>query len=202
MDHMPRFEPPTPTGKPIFAIVNGADAVTIHTGADKWALFADSYKTAADSLATVSESEPWRNQLVAAPIMFLYRHYVELQLKSLLLDAGELLDDPQTVPPKHYILTLWNRVRALLLKISPESDGEWFTRADRIISDIDGIDPTSFSFRYPVDTEGQQSLPTGFTFDPTQVKSVIAEIHLLLDGAQTQIDIYQGLKYETYGDTF
>jgi hypothetical protein len=109
-----------------------------------------------------------------------------------------LLDDPQTVPPKHYLLRLWRRVRKLLLQIDPRSDGPWLDRADSVITEFDALDPTSFAFRYPVDTGGTASLPPGFRIDPVSVASVVKELHILLDGASTQIDVYMGYKGERF----
>jgi hypothetical protein len=192
------FEPPTVTDMNLRDLPRGRwDAVEVPTGASQWYRMATGYKEAADRLVAASDAA-YRRHTLGGPILFLYRHYVELHLKSLLLDAGELLDDPQNVPPKHYLRTLWDRVRALLLKISPGSDeqGPWFSRADDIIAELDALDATSFAFRYPVDKDGNPSLQEPAFFDPAVVAAVIAELHILLDGASTQIDVYQGYKYE------
>jgi hypothetical protein len=179
---------------------NGAhDGVEIPSGVEQWHRFATCYKEAADRIAAIVAQDPWRHALLlGAPMMFLYRHYVEVHLKSLLLDAGELLDDPQAVPPKHQLQKLWDRVRALLLRVSPESDGEWFTRADGVIQELDGIDPTSFAFRYPVDKDSKPALISSLTVDAANVRRIVDELHILLDGASTQIDVYMGYKKEMY----
>lgn len=170
--------------------------VEIRSGVKSWYFFVESYKTAADHLANSMERDTWRRHFLAAPMMFMYRHYIELHLKSLLLDAGELLDDPQTNPRSHALGRVWERVRALLLRISPESDGDWFTRADQIVREFDEIDPTSFAFRYPVGTRGEASLSTQLSIGASNVQHMIAELNILLDGASTQIDVYMDYKNE------
>lgn len=197
-----RFDPdlslPTITDRRLLDLPNGTwPAADVPTGPDHWYRYAIAYKEAADRLAE-SMADTVAGNLLGAPMMFLYRHYVELHLKSLLLDAGELLDDPQAVPPKHYLRTLWRKVRSLLLTVDLRSDGPWFARADQIVEDLDLLDPSSFSFRYPVDNEGLASLPPNVMADPTVVRGVLDELHILLNGASTQIDVYQGLKHECY----
>jgi hypothetical protein len=192
------FSVPTVTQTRLLDLPNGTwPAAEVPTGSQRWYLFALSYKEAADRLSE-SMSDTYSRNMLGAPMLFLYRHYVELHLKSLLLDAGELLDDPQSVPPRHYLQALWTRVRAMLLTIDPGSDGAWFTRADDIVQQLDRLDPTSNVFRYPVGTDGSPSLGTTLFAYPSVVAQVIEELHVLLDGASTQIDVYQGLKYEGY----
>ena len=194
---MSRYEPPVLTWVPLLALPNGhAGAAAIPSGSKYWYTYALAYKDAADSLASLVDVPEGPLSRLAVPMMFLYRHHVELHLKSLLSDAGELLDDPQSIPPAHYLLTLWKRVRALLLKISSNSDGAWFVRADGIVEALDAIDPGSFAFRYPVDKPGAPSIAGGLEVDPTNVRVVIDELHTLLDGASALIDVYMGIKAE------
>lgn len=168
----------------------------IPSGSEQWYRYALMYKEAAGRLAAMMDKTYERNML-GPPMLFLYRHSIELHLKSLLLDAGEFLDDPQTVPPKHYLEKLWLNVRAMILEVGNAVD-EWVLRADNIIKQFDDLDPTSFVFRYPVTTEGTPSLPQNMVIDPTVVKQVFAELHVLLNGASAQIAEYQSLKYEGY----
>lgn len=192
---MPNFDTPTLTNLQLLALPNGpGNGVAVPTGARFWYATALGYKEAADRLIATIIDKRWGRDPSGAPAMFLYRHYVELHLKSLLIEAGELLDEPQAVPPKHYLWVLWTRVRALLLKVGGSSDGPWLRRADEIITSLDDLDPTSFAFRYPVDNAGARTLPEGFRFDAATVRQVIDELHILLDGASTQIDVYKDCK--------
>jgi hypothetical protein len=171
-------------------------AAEIPTGVHEWYRYALAYKDAGDRLVGLMGTTYERNML-GPPMLFLYRHSIELHLKSLLLDAGQLLDDPQTVPPKHYLMKLWTTVRAMVLRVGPnDEENEWLLRADSIIQQFDDIDPTSFAFRYPVDTDGSPALPADFLVDPSVIKQVVAELNIYLDGASCQISEYQGFKYE------
>jgi len=113
------------------------------------------------------------------------------------LDAGELLDDPQTIEPKHYLWRLWTRVRKMLLQID-NRENEWILRADDIIKQFDDLDPESFTFRYPVKRDGAPSLADEILVDPAVVSQIMSELHILLNGASAQIDTYQGYKQDGY----
>lgn len=156
--------------------------IPIPTGPDKWYEFALSYKNAADCLATSMVKSNSQSSVVA-PMMFLYRHYLELHLKCLLKEAGEALDDPQQIPPRHYLLSLWQRVRPLLVRMAPKADDPSLARADEVIAQMDSFDSASFAFRYPVDKSGGASLSSAISVHPLNVKVVIEELHELLDGA-------------------
>jgi hypothetical protein len=196
VEGVPRIELPQITAVRLLDLPSGpAQASEIEAGPDRWHRYALSYKNAADALAKRIEQDDIQRHFLALSAMFLYRHYIELHLKSLLIDAGELLDAPQQVPRKHYLLELWHRVRALLLKIDPR-DSDWLRRAGDVIEQFDALDPTSFAFRYPVGNDGESSLPEDVKVEIPSVASVIAELHILLEGASTQIDVFMGYKHE------
>ena len=193
---MPIIDLPRITKTRVLDLPSGpAFASDIDAGPEHWHRYALSYKNGADALAEVIEADDVQRHFLALSALFLYRHYIELHLKSLLVDAGELLDEPQEIPPKHYILTLWRRVRALLLKVDPR-DSPWLTRAGDIITQFDALDPTSYAFRYPVDPSGKPSLPAGVQVEIPSIAGIIEELHILLEGASTQIDVYMGCKNE------
>jgi hypothetical protein len=193
-------EPINPSLRRLRDLPGGAqNGIAVPSGSDRWYHFAEAYLQAADQLATVAAGAPWRHQFLGAPMLFLYRHYIELHLKSLLVDAGELLDDPQSVPPEHYIKTLWKRFRALLLEISDQEEDPWLARADDIVSQFDELDPKSFTFRYPVSRKGVPSLEQALVVDASNVRRIVAELHVLLSGASAQIDLYTGIKREMRG---
>ena len=169
------------------------EKVCIPTGPDKWLEFARGYKEAADHLAsTINQTG---TNVVSAPMMFLYRHYLELHLKSLLKDAGEALDEQQPIPPRHYLLNLWGRVRTLLLRMRPNAESE-LVRADDLIRQLDSWDATSFAFRYPVDKSGAASLRVPVSIHPLVVKYCIEELYDLLDGASLTAEAIEFLKSE------
>jgi len=109
--------------------------------------------------------------LVAFPIAFLYRHYLELSLKALIMDAGCLLDRPQDPGHSHALLDLWRKLRPLLEEISPGESPGFLDRSEQLISEFETLDLGSYSFRYPVDKKRNPSLPSGTGLNVRQMEA-------------------------------
>ncbi|MCH8318510.1 MAG: hypothetical protein IIA88_08445 [Bacteroidetes bacterium] len=87
---------------------------------DKWDLYAEGYKLAAELLfEKVSEAKSNQDYLVY-PIVFLTRHYIELRLKEIILKGKKLLDKKKEKPPTHHDLSsLWFECEKLIIEIWP-----------------------------------------------------------------------------------
>ena len=119
-----------------------------------WERYTDSYKNVAYRL--VGNIERYEVDSLVYPIMFLYRHYLELQLKSLLRNLY-LFHGLQWNPQKtHDLVKLWHEVRQLMEKICPQ-DTEDNKHIEARIKEFNQIDPKSLAFRYPEDTDGNPS---------------------------------------------
>ena len=89
--------------------------------------------------------------LLVYPVMFLYRHYLEISLKHILIVLRKYFEDSSTLPTHHRLNTLWGLVRSLMEKQwnSVEHVANYEAIGDRI-REFHGVDELSFSFRYPV----------------------------------------------------
>lgn len=151
--------------------------------------YAHSYRTAAMSLVSMQEqivhSEVGERAL---PIIFLYRHALELYLKAIVLKAALLTINEEELPlalPK-----LWreHRLTALARMVEPVIsastkwpltwNGDLKERINTIAAQIDEIDPGSYTFRYPVNTQGGAALPSVFL---TNIFQFSEEVERTLD---------------------
>ena len=93
------------------------------------------------------------------PIIFLIRHYLESILKSTLryyrISYNEAMSDEVGYISGHSLKTLWDFLRPYIEKNYRFYDEELRNKCletdsavDNIITEIDGVDKTSFSFRY------------------------------------------------------
>jgi len=169
---------------------NGWDNACLHYAPNGWLTYALGYKEAADRLVAELERERRRQDVLVYPIVYLYRHYLELAIKGLIRQAQKLLEDPIRVPAKHTIVQLWSTCSVLLGRVSPNDSLEEQDQIGRLLREFEAIDPTCTAFRYPVDTKGNQSLPGVRHIDVPNVRDVIGKIAVILDGASTQIDHY------------
>ena len=123
-------------------------------------LYIEGYKKAADKLIQEVKKESIYLDILVYPILFLYRQYIELQLKHLIQESKTLLEKKKgnSSLTHHNLLDLWNSVNSHMRDIIEEYNyneiKEYITKEDikkinEIIREFDKIDPNSFSFRYP-----------------------------------------------------
>jgi len=147
------------------------------------------------------------------PMIFLYRHYIELQLKEIILNAREFLDINEKFPAAHNIEQLWGMCRELLQKMDKILD-PGFTASNgyrEILSAYNALeadlkifwelDPNSESFRYPIDRRGHPIVVDLKAVDFKNLKELMGRIEQELDGISSGVytilsEKYEGLAYE------
>src|SRR5688572_8051597 len=121
----------------------------------------------------------------AYPLVFLYRHALELHLKNLIVRAVDLSslvgDEPlmDRLRATHRLPVLLSLARRLLASHYPNDDfiAGTLRSLDGVVADLDAIDPDSMTFRYPVNRSGH--LPS----EPLtlSVRTLAAGLDRLLD---------------------
>src|ERR1043166_1697277 len=78
----------------------------------KFCWYADGFKLAADKIVDQISGEPWDDQLIN-PVIFLYRHFVELKLKEIILELDSLggTDVPKGIFMNHDLMNLWDYLK-------------------------------------------------------------------------------------------
>ena|ERR1035441_5601401 len=147
-----------------------------------WNARACGFKRAADILASHVLATYTAGDLLIYPIVFLYRHQLELSLKEIILRANQLLDEPVRFRAVHSLRELWEDCRTAL-----ESAGfpvniaetEYF---EACIEQLDRLDPHSMSFRYPVTKTGAPTLPPSLqSIDLQNLQTVMDRMCFFLD---------------------
>jgi hypothetical protein len=133
----------------------------LESGPSRWWMYAESYRFAAATLVERFAKTGHDQDFLALPVLFLYRHYVEVALKFIEREASLLLGKPHPKPKGHGIRDRWGRVQPLLEEIWPNNaDYKKDNRHVRsLIAQLDVVDPDSDTFRYPVDADGHSNLP-------------------------------------------
>lgn len=128
-------------------------------------VFARGYLYAASKLAEDLLARPRFADYDAYPIVFLYRHALELSLKnviyrSALLTAFKRFDDIDTsLYNNHRLTPLSEKAAAILRRLFPDDEIlEHIVDSMLIIaSEFSDIDPDSYAYRYPIDKQGNPS---------------------------------------------
>ena len=117
------------------------------------------YKEAGDRLVqSLLENDRYLD-LVIFPTVFLYRQYLELRLKQLLIESSRLLEKSFVLPKRHRLDALWYECKSLLKQIEPKVADQEVAALEACIVEFHTIDPISMAFRYHVDTHDNPSLP-------------------------------------------
>jgi HEPN domain-containing protein len=165
-----------------------------------WTVFAMGYKHAADGLVqgVLARNGPI-TEAACLPALFLYRQFVELSLKGMLRDAGELLYLNDQPPGIHGLVELWLRLRKRIDEIERVESDEWMNRAEELIREFDALDSSSFTFRYPADKKGVVKLPK-FKVDIRHFRSVMNELDMVLGGIADWLSNYVDIQHDMEHD--
>ena len=155
-----------------------------------WELYASGYKEAADCLAEHVAETGRRANLFVYPIAFLYRHYLELRLKELIIAGQDLLERDPDLRHVHRLDLLWTTCRSILEEVWSNSSRDPLNAVEECIKQFVQIDPESISFRYPANKDGKPTLPQLNHINIRNLKEVMNRVAALLEAAITGISVY------------
>lgn len=156
--------------------------------------YAEGYKRAAEELVKFIGDHDQDQDFLVYPIIFLYRHHIELMLKELTVLASKLLGDRTKLPNGHNLKKLWELCEPLLRRIH-EDDGT-YGAVTNLINQLTEVDPTSESFRYHVNKEGRPCLPGIRRVNLRHFAEVMEGLTNFLDACHTAITEYLKLQRE------
>ncbi len=148
-----------------------------------WHGVADSYFHAADALAgsslapAQSDHSPFAPEVIG-PILFLYRHWLEVQLKAIAW-VGNRYDGLSGPANGHFLAPPWRAARDYMEQ-HWSSDPAVYDTIEKNIMLFDELDRRSIAFRYPND-EASDPL-AGIDIDLRRLRRVMRAIHLWLSG--------------------
>jgi hypothetical protein len=126
--------------------------------ADDYA-YSEGYRLAGRIVADHVIQKPLDADFLVYPIVFLYRHYVELQLKRLIpmgaLLVNQVIDRNRLL--KHPLDELWALFEPILQEAAQGTGAatpEEIEGLSWYVSELNKFDPGSFSGRYPLDRQG------------------------------------------------
>jgi len=118
------------------------------------------------------------------PIGFLYRHYLELELKYWLKELEERpLDQVEKLLKQHNLRKLWLTLKPQIDPFCGDEVQEILSEVEEVILTFDKYDPNGQEFRYTrttKDTATLRNLPS--EIDVREIKHLIGRVSFFFDG--------------------
>jgi hypothetical protein len=135
---------------------------------DEFYPYAGAFRNAAGTLVnTLDLDRMARSDFDACPVVFLYRHALELMMKAIITgDGGNFLPSERRtgrIYRTHSLSELLAVVFEIIEAVGPSEnfDGDDTPNATdlrSLVEELDAVDPGSYSFRYPVKPDGSGSV--------------------------------------------
>ncbi|MFF5181429.1 hypothetical protein ACFY2Q_25655 [Micromonospora sp. NPDC000316] len=154
---------------------------------DRWIGYIQGYWKAATVLAEQVAVTGRDQDYLVYPFLMCWRHYVELQLKALILLARAYRREPANLPLTHKIDQLWRVARPLLRDAFPGDSQKDLDNAERVLLQLNSFDPTSEHFRYPIQRDGSETLSALGRVHIRRFHDAMEAVACLLDGSDTGI---------------
>ena len=182
------------------------------TPVDDLPAFAEGYHEAGRALAQKLEEARGYADYEGYPILYLYRHALELYLKAVVYRGAILLGliseeniDLSGLFTSHELGRLLPPIRKIWKAQKWDFDGTQLSSFDdfeELIHSLDQIDPKSFSFRYPVSRSGNAQLPHHFSVNVVSFANNMDGLLNLLEGAAIglteKFELEAEARYELY----
>lgn len=127
------------------------------------------------------------------PIMYLYRHSIELLLKEFVFQLKQLRlinqKDADSALDLHNLHKLWNLIKPTIISSNPKGNPKIVSNAELILQDLHIADNNGQLFRYATGKGGSVTSNDYPDFvDLKQIHDGISALHNFLSGCLNQID--------------
>lgn len=132
--------------------------------------------------------EPRDHDNLIYPILYCYRHYIEIALKEIVKDHGQWVGI--TLSEKdHNLLALWKVFLRIGAAYHNDPSDEAAVAVSDCINEFAQVDPGSFAFRYARDKRSDALIPLRFgTIDLVNVLDVMNGIQNFFECADLDFD--------------
>jgi hypothetical protein len=159
---------------------------------------------AARTLARSFAKRRGKRQIDILPVLFLYRHSIELLAKAVILSGHQLMRQGGSGRTERDLFAGFRRSRHRLLplldsigEVFEYAHWEWhwpkpaigsFNDTRRVIEELDALDPDSFNFRYPTNIRGERAISPSHLIGQRTILRVLDDLAESLDTAVFGLD--------------
>ena len=144
------------------------------------------YMSAGAALIDVCEEDPHERHFLIYPILFNYRHGIELAMKWIIVSyvryASIEVDDIEI----HNLWQLWKLCKQIIIEVG--SEDESLPAVEQVIKDLHDLDGSALTFRYSCDKNGVLISMPDKLIDLNNIRDVMEGISHFFEGADGQLD--------------
>ena len=154
---------------------------------DRWIGYVTGYWRAAEVLVSHMARTGRDQDYLVYPFLMCWRHYVELQLKVVIRLIYLYQRTDEALPRTHKIDVLWKSARRQLEEVFPEEPHDDLDNTERVLLQLNALDPTSEHFRYPITKDGSGTMPALQHVHMRRFHEAMDGVAHLLDAADAAI---------------
>ncbi|WP_433419774.1 hypothetical protein ACQP1V_06320 [Microtetraspora malaysiensis] len=163
----------------------------------QWHGYVEGFRQAAHLIVNQIHSTAHGQDTLIFPFLTSWRHYAEIQLKSLITYLHTYLEQPsESLKKTHRIDELWRTTRALLEEAGCADDSDELDHVQRVLRQLHALDPTAQHFRYPVTVNGAPTLAGVRRIHMRRFHEAMEGVACFLDAAETGISSMLDLRSE------
>lgn len=159
---------------------------------DHGTAYTEGYRRAADILINHIDESGRDQDFLVYPVLFLYRHHLELLIKQIIGLALALAEDPdkhQYKKDDHNLNNLWPLAQKLILEVDDSYRPSDFKIVKEVVKALHQADERATDFRYARRNDGTRSLEGIHYVNTRRFGEKMGEVSDLLDGVDN------GLRY-------
>ncbi|WP_394605144.1 hypothetical protein [Escherichia coli] len=159
---------------------------------DHGTAYTEGYRRAADILINHIDESGRDQDFLVYPVLFLYRHHLELLIKQIIGLALALAEDPdkhQYKKDDHNLNNLWPLAQKLILEVDDSYRPSDFKIVKEVVKALHQADERATDFRYARRNDGTRSLEGIHYVNTCRFGEKMGEASDLLDGVDN------GLRY-------
>lgn len=125
---------------------------------------------------------------LAYPILFCYRHALELAMKWVIGRYGHYAPISPDDYRHHNLWELWMACKTIILDVGSDGENGALHAVERVVKDFHELDKGSFSFRYSTDKKGMVISLPDVSFDLANIKDIMEGMNNFFTGVDGQLD--------------
>ncbi len=155
------------------------------------------YLRTGEILADYINEKGFEQDVLIYPLLFSYRHHIELILKKIIKSGNLLLEDGTDYHDNHRLTKLWKDSKTIITKVCTNENLEKMVeimgKIDPYINELDDIDQRSDAFRYWEGTKRMgrpKNVPNVYNINVRHFRKCIDFIVTFLDGIDILISLH------------